>query len=226
MNPESPKSDKNLYQINSEKRQQARDLIKQKVNVDEGWLVRLLEKVDYISWEYLSLLNWLTRLNPNWYGNMSLIESYVVGWLLAELALFAALAVLPNLANNTLLAAIAVIVLAYRWHNIITYWFHAHILSGRVSSPVRALALTLINFVEIVVIFAIIDFLLSSAFNPAFLSVPNSLDYSIRIMTTLGWDKYEPVGFGYILFYAQIFSGIGTITIVISSVMSYFTRQS
>jgi hypothetical protein len=54
----------------------------------------------------------------------------------------------------------------------------------------------------------------------------NSLDYTIRIMTTLGWDIYQPVKFGYVLFYVQVFTGIGTIVIILGSVMSYFTKDS
>jgi len=149
-----------------------------------------------------------------------------MGWLLLELVLFALLAMSPHFASQTFWIILGLVIMIYRWQNILTYWFHDHILTGRVSSPVRALILTLINVIEIVIIFSIIDFILSSAFNPTFVSIANSLDYSIRIMTTLGWDRYEPVGFGYILFYVQVFSGIGTIAIVIGAIMSYFTKPN
>jgi hypothetical protein len=188
-------------------------------------MLRLVERIDYWSYERLSLLNWLTRWIPRWYENMSVVENYVLSWLFVELAFFAAILIFPDLTNQTLFVILAMVLLIYRWFNIISYWFHAHVLAGRVSSPVRALILTLINFAELVVIFAILDFIISSAFAPAFTDITNSLDYSIRVMTTLGWDKYEPGGFGYVLFYIQIYSGIGTIAIVIGSVMSYFTRE-
>lgn len=227
MDSDSHKRDKKLLQIKNDlERQNSRGLLKKRLGTEDGWLLKFVEKIDYISFERLSLINWLTRWRPQWYGDISVVETYVVGWLLLELILFALLMGTPSLAGHTFLVISAAVLLVYRWHNIIAYWFHAHVLTGRVSSPVRALILTLINFTEIVVIFSILDFVLSSAFNPAFVSIPNSLDYSVRIMTTLGWDKYEPVNFGYLLFYVQVFSGIGTIAIVISSVLSYFTRQS
>jgi hypothetical protein len=109
---------------------------------------------------------------------------------------------------------------------IIVDWFHRHILTGRITSPVRTLLLIFINFAEMLLIFAIVNFLEASLFVPALFSILNSLDYTIRIMTTLGWDIYQPVKFGYVLFYVQVFTGIGTIVIILGSVMSYFTKDS
>jgi hypothetical protein len=77
-----------------------------------------------------------------------------------------------------------------------------------------------------ILIFAIVNFLEASLFVPSLFSIMNSLDYTIRIMTTLGWDIYQPVKFGYVLFYVQVFTGIGTIVIILGSVMSYFTKDS
>ena len=206
MDSDSRKRNKQTLRTRHEvERQKSRGLLKKRLGAEDGWLLRIVERVDYVSFEKLSLLNWLTSWKPQWYGSMAVVETYVVSWLSVELILFALFAVFPNLADLTVLVVLALVLLVYRWHNIIAYWFHMHILTGKVSSPVRTLILTLINFTEIIVIFSILDFILAAAFNPAFVSIPNSLDYSIRIMTTLGWDKYEPVGFGYLLFYVRFF---------------------
>ena len=220
----SQKDKKLLQSKHEEERQKTRQLLQQSLHTEEGWLLKAIEKVDHFSFDYLSLLHWLTKWKPQWNGNLSVVESYVVGWLLLELTFFSLLIVYPVLTGQSLWVILVSVLLVYRWYNIVTYWFHTHVLTGRVSSPVRALILTVINFAEIVVIFAVLDFNLPSSFTPAFVSIQNSLDYSVRIMTTLGWDKYEPAGFGYVFFYIQIFSGIGTIAIVIGAVMSYFKR--
>jgi hypothetical protein len=227
MDAETRKKEKELLRATHKlERQKARSLLKKNLGTDDGWVVKLVEMVDYISFEKLSLLNWLTRLKPEWHGNVSVAETYVVGWWLVEVILFTLLAVSPNLAGHTSFLILVLVLLIYRWYNIISYWFHTHVLTGRVSSPIRAFILTLINFTEMLVIFAILDFILAKSFNPPFVSVANSLDYTIRTMTTLGWDVYQPVKFGYILFYIQIFSGIGTVAIVLGSVMSHFTREN
>lgn len=227
MDLDAPKRDRmSLKTKNELARQESRKLLKKRIKTEDGWLLKIVENIDYISFEKLSLLNWLTKWIPRWYGSMSVVETYVICWLFLELIFFAVLVAFPHLAVLTFFIILVLVFLAYRLQNIFAFWFHTHVLTGRVTSPVRALILTLINFVELVVIFSILDFILSGLFIPAFSSIPNSLDYSIRVMTTLGWDKFEPVSLGYILFYVQIFSGIGTVAIVIGAVMSYFSRQS
>lgn len=122
MDSDTRKKDKKLLQRNNElERQKSRSLLKKRLNTEGGWLLRIVERVDYVSFERLSLLNWLTRWNPRWYKNMSVVETYVVGWLLLELIIFSVLVVSPNLASQTYMVILALVFLVYRWYNIITY---------------------------------------------------------------------------------------------------------
>ena len=45
-------------------RRESRALIQKKINVQDGWLVRLVENIDHFSYEYLSLLSWLIKWKP------------------------------------------------------------------------------------------------------------------------------------------------------------------
>jgi len=227
MDVNTRKEAKNVLRREHElERQRERSKLKKELGTDEGWLLGLAERFDYISSEKLSLLNWITKWKPEWYGNVSVVESYIVGWFFVELIAFIVLGVFPHIRLQTPVVTLILVIIAYRWYNIIVDWFHRHILTGRITSPVRTLLLIFINFAEMLLIFAIVNFLEASLFVPALFSILNSLDYTIRIMTTLGWDIYQPVKFGYVLFYVQVFTGIGTIVIILGSVMSYFTKDS
>jgi hypothetical protein len=96
MDVNTRKKAKNVLRTEHElERQRERSLLKKELDTDEGWLLRLAERFDYISFEKLSLLNWITKWKPEWYGNVSVVESYVVGWCFVELIVFIVLGVFP-----------------------------------------------------------------------------------------------------------------------------------
>ena len=78
MDSDSRKKDKTIIQKKNEAdRQKSRNLIKKRLGTGEGWILKIVERVDYAFFERLSLLNWLTRWRPEWYGNISVAESDV-----------------------------------------------------------------------------------------------------------------------------------------------------
>ena len=69
-------------------RESVRQCMREKIGVEQGWILRFFEKADHIFDEYVSLLNWLTKWKPEWYGNYSVVEIFVVAWFVIELAFF------------------------------------------------------------------------------------------------------------------------------------------
>ena len=80
MDLDSRQRDNKLLQIKNEaERQKARQLLQQSLHTDDGWLLRVIEKVDHFSSDKLSILHWLTKWKPQWHGSVSVVEKLCGG---------------------------------------------------------------------------------------------------------------------------------------------------
>lgn len=160
------------------------------------------------------------------------VETYVLICLSIELV-FLILVGLPPFKPWWLLyslVAILIFLLLWRLSDIIAQWFKNYIFgSGRLLSVPRFLILTLINYLEVAIIFGIIAFVFKNGFrddlgNP-FASVLQSLRYSIGVITTMG-SMFEPSSwYGYLIFFVEIGCAVLFLVAIIHIALSFFPKR-
>jgi len=157
------------------------------------------------------------------------VEIYVFIYLGIEL-LFFGLFFYPPFSSSRVFIGATTFVLCWRLLDIFEKWFNNYILgSGKVLSAPRFIILTLINYLEVTIIFGVIAFVLRDGFgdglgNP-FTSVLQSLRYSVGIMTTMG-SVFEPSKwYGYLIFFGEIALGILFLVAIIHIALSFFPKR-
>jgi len=157
-------------------------------------------------------------------GKKGFVEGYVLAWFVIVLVLAIIMGfvqqpiIVPKCIHWFLLA-----LLAYRLFDILQAWLSVFIRPPYiVASPVRSLYLAIVNYIEIIIIFTIMAYLLGQYFTPPIGHICQSLRYSVGIMSFVD-HQYEPLGIcGYSLFYSQIAFSLAFILIVIQRIMSLF----
>ena len=195
---------------------------------------KILQKISI-----LNTLYWLTKKRGRWGGCWDekyawrRVEKYVFICLCIE-SLFIYLVGLSPFNPQWLLYLLVVfmiLLLLWRLSDIIAQWFNNYIFgSGKLLSAPRFLILTLINYLEITIIFGILAFVFKSGFQntslfnlqPAFWSPWQSLRYSIGIVTTMG-SVYEPSKwYGYLIFIGEITFTILFLVAIVNIALSFF----
>lgn len=124
------------------------------------------------------------------------IEAYVLFCLGAEVLLLGLLFAWPSLSNNWGFFITVPILLSYRVLDMLRAGFNWLIIAPyrrlQIISTPRLLILSLINYVELAVIFGVIAFLARNGFHPQFQSAWHSFYYSVSVITLLG-ANIEPV---------------------------------
>lgn len=150
------------------------------------------------------------------------VELWVLFWLFIEVVAFILTLICANFAS---FAWIVVLLSVYRLASIFRVWFTVFILSPpEPASKPRLIILTLINYAEIVITFAVIAFVSKGSFGTeqqtSFRSGVDSLRYSVGVATSLG-SHFEPTTWlGYIIMLFQIMYVIIFITTVIQIAVS------
>ena len=187
--------------------------------IEEGWIAPLvLGVVDNI--KKISLISLLGEKNNSWV----VIEQCVFIAFILEVGILIVL--------NTDLPAkwIFLIPAIYRFFDIMAAWTYTHLnpkSRGRGPRPYRSLLLALLNFLELILLFAIVDFVFRASFNPPISNVLGSLTYSMQVITTMGSSIIEPIGLlGFILFSMEILSGLIFLVVIISRILTLYEKPS
>jgi len=85
--------------------------------------------------------------------------------------------------------------------------------------------LAIINYFELSIIFGLLSFVFRyDNFNPAFVTVTESLRHSIGVITTMG-SRFDPASVvGGLLYYFEIAFGLAFLVVIISRVLSLFKQ--
>lgn len=156
------------------------------------------------------------------------VDLYVLGWLLSEIILFILLACFDQWSYRCIFW-IPLIFIFYRLFEIFQSWFSQFILGGVPNkwSPTnlnRSLVLVFLNYIEIVISYAIIALFSKYNFvNDEFqniISWQQSLEHSIRNAVAMG-SEYHPANFiGWAIFITQICFAILFLTAIVNKIVS------
>jgi len=190
---------------------------------DKVFIIPFLSKVTLFL-KSISLLEIIKNCSKGWWQSYRAVEFYVLLRLFFAVLCFVALAMFPFL---ILYCPFYIVLLFLAWGllDIFQAWLGIFILKpSSIYSPPRSLILALINYAEIVIVFAVLVFSFNDSFTPRFYSIWQSLRYSIGIATTLG-SIYEPSKLvGYLLFYGEILFILVFVLVVVNRVLSYFRQ--
>ena len=152
---------------------------------------------------------WITR---RWF-----IELFVLLWLVIEI--IALRVISPSSQFNCLF----LIVVAWRWIDILQSQYSLSFLGNEPRViPARSLLLIIINYVEMIMIFAIVYFILQSYGETLFKTTIDSLEYSFRVFVPfLEINNTFPIK---TVFYTEIISSIIIHLLIIQRVLAFFRR--
>ncbi|KTB48879.1 hypothetical protein DEALK_17260 [Dehalogenimonas alkenigignens] len=167
----------------------------------------------------LNLVTWLVRrFKIIWSPTRLVVEVYVTFWLVCLLVLAWAIGIAGSL------PALLLLVIIWRLLDISQAWFHTF-LKHRVKalSPVRSLALATMNYFELFIIFGILAYQFrTDNFYPSFVTITESLRYSIGVITAMG-SKFDPASvLGGLLYYGEIAFGLGFLVVIVTRILTLF----
>lgn len=174
----------------------------------------------------ISPLTLVTRIcrvfRESWEVSYLAVEIYVVAWfslLLLFAWLFSRIECLP-------LFIFILAVSIWRLSDISQSWFNIFFYQEpEVLSPVRSLVLATINYFELAIVFGLLAFFFREEFNPAIVTITESLRYSIGVITTMG-SRFDPASWVTgLIYYLEIAFGLAFLVVVISRVISLFRQR-
>jgi hypothetical protein len=195
------------------------------------FIIQLLKVIPSLDW-----VRYFYRLELRYQSSLShvrpfiqftrAVEAYVLFWLVIEVVFITSL--LPNCTIYICPTAL-IIICCIRLIEIFRVWLDVLIVGmGDIASAPRLLILVLINYCEIIIIFAIITFLYQNHFPPPFESIQNSLVYSFDIMLpTMSISPFHQrlTCCASAIFYSEIVFGLLFIVVIIQRVLSYFRSR-
>jgi hypothetical protein len=117
---------------------------------------------------------------------------------------------------------IASFFVAYRLFDIFQSWVYQFILmKGWSSVDVnRSLVLVFFDYIEIIISYAVLYFILQNNFSGSFCSVCQSLYYSVTTATMIGSNDWQPIKpWGYVIFFSQIIFAVLFLTVVVQHII-------
>jgi len=96
----------------------------------------------------------------------------------------------------------------------------------KILYPVRALVLTIINYIELILSFSVLGFIWNNTFKPEpFHNLGDSLVFTLGTMTTIG-SKYEPFSTGaWTIYILEIAFGLFFLIVVIVRALHFFEQR-
>ena len=198
------------------------------VRENEGWLL-LAVRWGFFVFDTISplilfkLVLGLRKRSTLWLTKRAFIEIYALLWFAGEIII---LLVINHSSQPNWLILIFIVLVLWRLVDILQSSFRLSFLRLKPTViPARSLILILLNYAEIIMIFAVVYFIKQNHFNPPFEYVQNSLEYSISVFVPfIGVDiNVSPhILWGKVIFYGQITSSILLHLVIIQRVLSYF----
>jgi hypothetical protein len=156
----------------------------------------------------------------------SVVEIYVLGFFISEIVIF--LIVWQFAPPFSLWAAILVtIFMGMRLVDIAQSWVNILLVqpTGEVLYASRLLILTLINYIELILSFSVVNYLWNNTFNPEIAGLRESTLFTLGTMTAIG-SKYEPVSLGaWAVYVFEIGFGLFFLIIIIVRALTYFESK-
>ncbi len=175
--------------------------------------------------ESISPLTWIKRRFQYHFT----VEVYVLATLVIAIIFTLLLWKYDSLASSYPFRVFICAILIWRLSDILQAWLKIFLVGrAEVASPSRSVILTLINYIEIAIIFGIIAFANEDFFTPTFGSILNSLRYSFNtILPVIPIDQtFIPhYCLGNVIFYSEIAFELLFILVIIQRVLSLF-RES
>jgi len=188
------------------------------MRLDRGFVLPLLTGIFKVL-NFISPLTIVRRFGLGW--SPIAVDIYVFTWFFIIFSLVWLIPALEPLPTAGL--AIVVVVLAWRQLDILQAWFHIFIVPHplRPASPIRSLALTVINYIELFLIFGLLAWVFRfENFYPPFATITESLRYSIGVITTAG-SHFDPASvIGALIHYSELAFGLAFLIVIVGRVLS------
>jgi len=172
-------------------------------------------------------LSFRTYRCERWFWSHTAVEVFVTVFFVVEIVLIALFLYDASIASCTQILWFARIVLILRLFSIFQAWFQVLIIGqGDVSSAPRLLVLCLINYIEVLLIFSVLSFLIPHAFEPPLVEMWDSLLHTAAVVIPLISIPHLPVnpGWGYVIRSAEILFAMLFLVVVIQRAVASFRR--
>ncbi|MBI2164792.1 MAG: hypothetical protein HYU29_00075 [Chloroflexi bacterium] len=203
-----------------------------------GWLVPFLAEV-FHHLEGLSLINWWARRVPCWRQGVRLrrIEIGILLFALVEGWFLGLLFLCPRSKDNLFFSIPLQLILGYRlvdiMQSVLSVFIFQQVRSNiegrplpKLASPQRTLVLTGLNYLEVIVVFAILAYLNGSSYSPELDSPWDASNYSIQVAALLGPEASVLGAIGPILFVSEVFFALIFLTLVLATAVSLLPRRT
>lgn len=211
--------------------------MKPKFSADEGIVYpaayRVFYGLRYIS--FLALIQLLAkRFNKKWGQSHCFVDAYVLFWLfIIGIGSVIVLHVLCDLDGTciypTALRISILVLLVCRLIDILQSWWRVLFIPPFKAKVPRIVILVLMNYLEIVIAFGVIGFLLQLQpyYNPLAgeIQILDGLRASAGILTPLGVPSIPQTWTTGVLFYLEYATGLFFLVVIINVVLSYLTNQ-
>ena len=147
------------------------------------------------------------------------VDAWVLSWLTIEIAVLFYFVYNTNWIVLVIFLSLRLIGIVQTWIN--TSFFDIHEKEEDKPHPVRYFFLTLLNYLEGALIYAILAFLYKYDFRPELIAIRESLDYSVRTITAMGSDVTPITWCGEVLFLAETAFGLFFLIVVIQRVFAF-----
>jgi hypothetical protein len=182
---------------------------------------------------YLSLLTHIQLLvnmfNKNWRPSHRFVDAYILSWFfVAEIGSVVFLQFVRSPDDVFIYPTFISALLIWRLVDIMQRWWHVLFVPPYNAKVPRIIILTLINYVEIVIIFGVVGFLckIQPYYSPpGEIQVLDGVRASLGILTPLGIPSIPQTWSTGVLFYAEYATGLAFLVVVINVVLSHLTNS-
>jgi len=188
-------------------------------------ILRAFVNVFFIAYDCTSLSLIIRLCAPKWRDNLVVVDWHLLSWLGVTVISFSILVLFPDLYSNMVFVIPILIIIGWRWKDVITVWVTNHMLRRNSANNIRVLVLSAINVAEIIIMFSIWYFFTRNSFtndhgSPAFKNPWYALRFSTDNLFESSGGHIQ--GVGLVPYYFERFTGILLTVIIAALIMSYF----
>ncbi len=156
------------------------------------------------------------------------VDVYVLSWVFGEVFV---LVLMSLITRTNWFSLLVYIIFILRLLEIFQVGFNVLIFDRirkgdtyKISSPARLLILNLVNYLELILIYSGLYFLLGKAFMPEVNSVESAIYHSALSITTVGGNLQALTGYAQVLVISEVFFGLLFIVLIITRALSLFPQ--
>lgn len=188
-----------------------------KIHAKEGVVYPILCYI-FLALKYFSILTYL-KCKKNWSQSYIVVDLYVTAWFCVGVVFLFLVHLCPFEWVRYLILALAML----RVLDIIQAWWNIYFVPPYDARAPRNIVLTLMNYAELVIAFAIVGFVFSwpPYFEHGSMEIWGAFRASFRTMTPLGLTQEPPTLPKGALFYLEYVLGLIFLVVLINIVLSY-----